>query len=138
MVERMVVQSYTDPQSFVGIKFTEPVMYCSVGLPYVARLKTLPLSGGCMSGTSIGQLSVSLGVKDATMITRRALSACGEIVLEEDYLCEDCIGEIPAIKRVNSSLLLIALRAEAAGYYRLIAERHHRNKIEKWLNFAYA
>jgi hypothetical protein len=53
--EPQVVQKYDDPNPFVGIKLKKSALYCSVGLHYQARARTLPLSGGCMSGTSLGQ-----------------------------------------------------------------------------------
>jgi lysozyme family protein len=70
-------------------------------------------------------LAVHMGIIQATKIIQRALRAAGMLVIEDGI-----IGSITlaAINKADSTDLLAALKSEAAGYYRLIANANPSQK----------
>jgi lysozyme family protein len=86
--------------------------------------------------TKFFDLAVHTGIPQAIKLIQRASRAAGTQVAEDGI-----IGSITlkAINEADSTDLLAALKAEAAGYYRLIANANpsQRRFIEGWLNRAY-
>jgi lysozyme family protein len=86
--------------------------------------------------TKFFDLAVHTGIPQAVKLIQRALRAAGISVTEDGI-----IGAITlsAINKADSTDLLAALKSEAAGYYRLIANLNPSQKkfIEGWLNRAY-
>jgi len=87
--------------------------------------------------TKIFDLSVNAGPKIAHIVAQRALRACG-VEVERDGM----LGPITkrGITSVLPRILLVAYRAEMAGFYRtLIGRRPEFTKYKKgWLRRAYA
>jgi lysozyme family protein len=86
-------------------------------------------------------LAVNMGPAHATRCLQRALRSCGCSVTEDGALGNSTVA---AAKRADKETLLAALRSEAAGYYRAMAEgdlskngRGDANFVEGWLNRAY-
>lgn len=82
-------------------------------------------------------LSVNMGTKTTTIILQRALRAVGISVVEDGiWGPRTQLGIISA----NPIHLLAALKSEAAGYYRLIAQKSPTQQkfLSGWLNRAYA
>jgi lysozyme family protein len=81
-------------------------------------------------------LAVNMGIPQANKLIQRALRAAGAQVIEDGI-----IGAITlkAINNADSTDLLAALKSEAAGYYRLIANINPSQQafITGWLNRAY-
>jgi lysozyme family protein len=82
-------------------------------------------------------LAVHAGIPQAIKLIQRALRAAGKQVIEDGI-----IGPITlaAINKADSTDLLAALKSEAAGYYRLIANANplQQKFIEGWLSRAYS
>jgi lysozyme family protein len=82
-------------------------------------------------------LAVHSGIQQANRLIQRALRAAGEQVVEDGI-----IGPITlaAINKADPTDLLAALKSEAAGLYRLIANANPSQQrfIEGWLNRAYS
>src|ERR1700676_720469 len=64
-------------------------------------------------------LSVNMGPAHAANCLQRALRACGTTVVEDGAMGNTTIS---AANHAHGEALLAALRSEAAGYYRAIAE----------------
>jgi lysozyme family protein len=86
-------------------------------------------------------LAVNIGPDHAAGCLQRALRACGRRVVEDGALG---LATITAARAASQVALLAALRAEAAGYYRVLAalERGRRaggdqEFLNGWLNRAY-
>ncbi len=84
-------------------------------------------------------LSVNMGPAHATGCLQRGLRACGTSVTEDGALGNETVA---AAKCADSHALLAAVRSEAAGYYRAMADARsakdgERNFLEGWLNRAY-
>src|ERR1700693_522006 len=86
-------------------------------------------------------LSINIGPAHAVRCLQRALRSC-EIAVAEDGALGD--ASIAAAKRANGETLLAALRSEAAGYYRAMAEvavskgeNGDAGFLTGWLNRAY-
>jgi lysozyme family protein len=81
-------------------------------------------------------LAVHTGIPQASRLIQRALRAAGTQVVEDGI-----IGPITlkAINEADSTDLLAALKSEAAGYYRLIANANPSQQkfIDGWLRRAY-
>ena len=80
--------------------------------------------------------SVNLGIRGATIVLQRALRAGGIIVQEDGLIGPETLS---ATKNLEPSILLAAMKAEAAGYYRVIAAKNpsQRKFLTGWLNRAY-
>jgi lysozyme family protein len=82
-------------------------------------------------------LAVHTGIPQAIKLIHRALRSTGQTITEDDV-----IGPITlaAINKADSTDLLAALKSEAAGYYRLIAQANPSQQkfINGWLNRAYS
>jgi lysozyme family protein len=81
-------------------------------------------------------LAVHTGISQANKLIQRALRSAGVAVIEDGI-----IGPITlkAINDADSTDLLAALKSEAAGYYRLLANLNPSQQtfINGWLNRAY-
>jgi lysozyme family protein len=81
-------------------------------------------------------LTVHIGIPQAVRLIQRALRAAGTSVAEDGI-----IGPVTlkAINEVDQTDLLAALKSEAAGYYRLIANANPSQQrfISGWLQRAY-
>ena len=88
-------------------------------------------------GAKLFGLAVNIGPDHAARCLQRALRACGRSV-EEDALVGASTRSAAAA--ANQLALMAALRAEAAGYYRLLAANDHQRGgefLKGWLNRAY-
>jgi lysozyme family protein len=92
-------------------------------------------------GIKTFDLAVNMGPDHAARCLQRALRACGHRVDEDGALGPQTCA---AAKAANQIALIAAMRAEAAGYYRVLAalERGRRANgdrdfLEGWLNRAY-
>ncbi|MBR1735201.1 MAG: peptidoglycan-binding protein [Alphaproteobacteria bacterium] len=86
--------------------------------------------------TQLFDLSVNLGIRATTIVLQRALRSVG-INVQEDGL----FGPVTLSGVIFSkpSILLAAIKSEAAGYYRLIAAKNPSQQrfLNGWLNRAY-
>lgn len=82
-------------------------------------------------------LAVNMGPARAHLLLQRALRAGGTIVVEDGLLGPQTLG---AVNGSIGHVLLAALRSEAAGHYRLLAERKSSRArfLDGWLRRAYA
>ncbi|GHT94851.1 hypothetical protein FACS1894122_11870 [Alphaproteobacteria bacterium] len=82
-------------------------------------------------------LAVNVGISQANKLIQRALRSTGISVVEDGI-----VGKITltAINSADSTDLLAALKSEAAGYYRTIANINPSQQtfINGWLNRAYS
>jgi len=87
--------------------------------------------------TKVFDLSVNMGPHQAHRLVQRALRACDFNVVEDGKLGPKTLG---AVNECDPYMLLPALRAEAAGFYRLIAatKQGYSQYLRGWLNRAYA
>jgi len=90
-------------------------------------------------GAKLFNLAINIGPRPATLCLQRALRACGAAVAEDGALGAHTRE---AAGRVAGATLLAALRSEAAGHYRLLAERAGRGGrfdrfVKGWLRRAY-
>lgn len=83
-------------------------------------------------------LSVNLGCYRATVLLQRACRAVSGIILVEDGIFGP--KTLKTVNNSNSELLLVALRVEAAGFYRLLVSKNSSQNVflKGWLNRAYA
>lgn len=81
-------------------------------------------------------LSVNLGIRGATIVLQRALRAGGIVVKEDGLIGPETLS---VAKNFDGAILLAAIKAEAAGYYRVIAAKKpsQRKFLSGWLNRAY-
>ena len=86
--------------------------------------------------TKFFDLAINMGIKQATLIAQRALRACSCPVKEDGLLGNQTFK---AINRTDESLI-IAIRSEAAGFYRgLLVQKPEFEKFRNgWLNRAYS
>jgi len=86
--------------------------------------------------TKFFDLAINMGIKQATLIAQRALHACSCPVKEDGLLGDQTFK---AINRADESLI-IAIRSEAAGFYRgLLIQKPEFEKFRNgWLNRAYS
>jgi len=92
-------------------------------------------------GAKLFDLAVNVGNEPAIRCLQRALRACGADPGEDGVLGA---ATRDAAKATNASVLLAALRAEAAGHYRLVAQSRYREQsgsadkfLKGWLRRAY-
>jgi lysozyme family protein len=81
-------------------------------------------------------LCVNMGIPQAVKLIQRALRAAGISVVEDGILGS---ATLAAINKADPTDLLAALKSEAAGFYRLIAQANPSQKrfIDGWLSRAY-
>lgn len=86
--------------------------------------------------TKLFDLSVNMGLLQANKIMQRALRALGFNLKEDGIIGSATLG---AINGSDSSKLIIAIRSEAAGFYRLLASKHAPQNVflNGWLTRAY-
>jgi len=87
--------------------------------------------------TKIFDLAVNMGARQAGKIAQRALRAYGVTVVDDGILGP---VSIKAINQAAPAKLLVAIRSEAAGFYRglVIKSPDYKTYINGWLNRAYA
>ena len=88
-------------------------------------------------GIKIFDLCVNMGPRGAHRVAQRALRASGRQVIEDGILGPNTLA---AINFISGPMLLVALRSEAAGYYRSLATGRPRfgRYITGWLARAYS
>jgi lysozyme family protein len=81
-------------------------------------------------------LAAHTGIQQANRLIQRALRAAGAPVTEDGIIGPVTLA---AINKADPTDLLAALKSEAAGYYRMIAQANPSQQkfIEGWLNRAY-
>jgi len=81
-------------------------------------------------------LSINVGSLKAGRLVQRALRGFGRMLIEDGVINAQTLD---VINNVDPHMLLMALKSEAAGYYRLLAEIQPTKKrlISGWLNRAY-
>jgi lysozyme family protein len=84
-------------------------------------------------------LSANLGAKTAAALLQRALRAVGRNVKEDGIIGPQTI-QAATQHEYQYGAICSALKSEAAGYYRMIAEKDPSQKVflNGWLNRAYA
>lgn len=87
--------------------------------------------------TKLFDLAVHMGHKQAVQILQRALRSCGAPHLKDDGILGPLTRQ--AITIARSELLIVALRSEAAGFYRTLAVQNPRNQkfLAGWLTRGY-
>ena len=87
--------------------------------------------------SKVFDLGVNMGTKNAIILLQRALKANGSKDLSDDGIYGSATTN--ALKNSDPKRVLIALRSEAAGYYRrLVASNSSQSVFLKgWLNRAY-
>jgi len=82
-------------------------------------------------------LAVNVGHRKAIVLLQRALRAAGRTLAEDGELGPETLG---AVQRVDAAIVLAAMRAEAAGHYRvLIAKKPELVRFRAgWLARAYS
>ncbi len=85
----------------------------------------------------IFDLSVNAGLKQAVKILQRALR-CVRYFTEDDGITGSHTLQCEA--NADPSMLITAVRSEAAGFYRVLAVQNKKNEafLQGWLNRAYA
>lgn len=88
--------------------------------------------------SKVFDLGVNMGTKNVVILLQRALKANGFKNLSDDGIFGDSTKF--ALENSDPKRVLIALRSEAAGYYRrLVASNSSQSSFLKgWLNRAYA
>ena len=86
--------------------------------------------------TQVFDLSVNLGIRAATIVLQRALRAGGINVSEDGLIGPETLSGVSVLEPL---VLLAAIKAEAAGYYRtLVAQKPALQRyLNGWLNRAY-
>lgn len=82
-------------------------------------------------------LSVNMGSRQTGRIVQRAVRACGQKLVEDGIIGPKTFE---AINQTQPVALLPALRSEAAGFYRLLANQKptkYGGYLNGWLNRAY-
>ncbi len=97
-----------------------------------SQIEDIPLA------SKVFDLGVNMGTKNAVILLQRALKANGFKSLEDDGVYGSATNE--ALKNTDPKKVLIALRSEAAGYYRRLVASNSSQKVflKGWLNRAYA
>jgi lysozyme family protein len=86
--------------------------------------------------TKFFDLCVNMGISQAVRLVQRALRSTGISVVEDGIIGPNTLA---AINKADPTDLLAALKSEAAGFYRLIAQANPSQKkfIDRWLRRAY-
>ena len=86
--------------------------------------------------TQVFDLSVNLGIRAATIVLQRALRAGGINVFEDGLIGPETLSGASILE---APILLAAIKAEAAGYYRTLAAQKPalQRYLNGWLNRAY-
>jgi len=89
-------------------------------------------------GAKVFDFSVNMGPRSAHRLLQRAVRGAGGPALVDDGV----IGPktLDAVSGKLAGLVVIAMRSEAAGYYRVLVARNNslRKFLKGWLNRAYA
>lgn len=88
-------------------------------------------------GIKVFDLAVNMGSHQAHKILQRACRACGHPLLDDGILGPKTMA---AVNQITPAALAIAMRSEAAGFYRLLAATKPNLTVflNGWLNRAYA
>ena len=115
----------------LSLKDAEKIYFCDYWLK--GKFEQIPDEN---VATQLFDLSVNLGIRATTIVLQRALRSVG-INVQEDGL----FGPVTLSGVIFSepSILLAAIKSEAAGYYRLIAAKNPSQQrfLNGWLNRAY-
>jgi lysozyme family protein len=86
--------------------------------------------------TKFFDLAVNMEIPQAVRLIQRALRSAGQTVADDGIIGPVTLA---AINKADPTDLLAALKSEAAGYYRLIANANPSQQrfITGWLNRAY-
>jgi lysozyme family protein len=84
-------------------------------------------------------LAVNMGHAQAVKILQRALRCIGIEGINDDGILGSKTSQAVGLALHNIELLLVAIRSEAAGVYRLLAEKDTKQNcfLEGWLRRAY-
>lgn len=87
--------------------------------------------------TKVFDLAVNMGHRQAVKILQRALRSCGALKILDDGVLGPLTKQ--AVEAAQPDLLVVALRSEAAGFYRALAEQKPQNQkfLQGWLNRSY-
>lgn len=87
--------------------------------------------------TKIFDLAVNMGSRQAHRLLQRGCRACGWTLLDDGLLGPKSMH---AINSIRPAQLLIAMRSEAAGFYRQLASQktEFHEFLNGWLNRAYS
>ena len=87
--------------------------------------------------TKVFDMAVNMGHKQAVTILQRALRCCGALNVKDDGI----LGPVTksAVQIANQDLLIVALRSESAGFYRLLAAQNPSQQkfLNGWLKRSY-
>lgn len=81
--------------------------------------------------------AVNMGHQQAVKILQKALRCCGASQIQDDGILGPLTKQ--ALRIINPDWLIIALRSEAAGFYRLLVAKNSKNQkfLNGWLNRSY-
>lgn len=88
--------------------------------------------------TKVFDLSVNMSSRQAHKLLQRAVRACGHPLVDDGIIGPLTLS---AVNRTDAQRLLVALRSEAAGFYRLLAAKtpsKYGKYLKGWLARAYA
>ncbi len=87
--------------------------------------------------TKVFDLAVNMGHRQAVLILQRVLRCCGALNVKDDGI----LGPVTrsAVQVAHQDLLMVALRSEAAGVYRLLAAKNPSQQkfLNGWLKRSY-
>jgi lysozyme family protein len=86
--------------------------------------------------TKLFDLCVNVGIVGANKIAQRSVRSATGITLEDDGMMG--FRTIAALNMCTPQLLLVAIKSEAAGYYRSLPKILKDQFLKGWLNRAYS
>ena len=92
--------------------------------------------GDQMVATKIFDLAVNMGSFAANKIAQRAVRAAVGLILPDDGIMG--LKTLTGINMCKPDKLMVALKAEAAGYYRMISYKGAKDFLTGWLSRAYS
>ena len=115
----------------LSLKDAEKIYFCDYWLK--GKFEQIPDEN---VATQLFDLSVNLGIRAMTIVLQRALRSVGINVVEDGLLGFQTLS---GVSFSEASILLAAIKSEAAGYYRLIAAKNPQQQkfLQGWLNRAY-
>jgi len=91
--------------------------------------------GDQFCATKIFDLSVNMGSYAANRVAQHAVRSAIGLVISDDGIIGN--KSLTALNMCHPSVLMAALKSEAAGYYRSIRYRGSQDFLKGWLNRAY-
>ena len=115
----------------LSLKDAEKIYFCDYWLK--GKFEQIPDEN---VATQLFDLSVNLGIRATTIVLQRALRSVGINVQVDGLLGSHTLS---GVFFSEPSILLAAIKSEAAGYYRLIAAKNPQQQkfLQGWLNRAY-